>query len=282
MLSGIGPRLAGVAALAIIALAIPHGAAAAERVELASHRAIYDLKLLESRGRRALVAVRGRIAFDFAGTACEGYTLQFRQVTELDNGEGGVVVSDLRSTTWEDGDAKSYRYRYENVLNERTIETVDGRAQREAAAVAISLTKPAAKRFEIDARVAFPAEHMRRIVAAARAGQSILELPIYDGAETGEKVYNTLTVIGRAVAPDQRPVDDAAAGQAALASLKRWPVTISYFDKSRGEGEQTPVYALTFELYENGISRALKLDYGDFVIAGHMTTLELRGEKPCP
>ena len=51
-------------------------------------------------------------------------------------------------------------------------------------------------------------------------------------------------------------------------------MTISYFDqrgRPRQSGEQTPVYAITFELYENGVSRALLLDYGDFVIDGKMT-----------
>ena len=39
-------------------------------------------------------------------------------------------------------------------------------------------------------------------------------------------------------------------------------MTISYFDKIEKKaddqpGEQTPIYAITFEMYENGISRAL-------------------------
>jgi hypothetical protein len=60
-------------------------------------------------------------------------------------------------------------------------------------------------------------------------------------------------------------------------------VTISYFDHAVAEnsGEQTPVYAITFELYENGISRALLLDYGDFVLTGEMTSLEIKDAKPC-
>ena len=93
----------------------------------------------------------------------------------------------------------------------------------------------------------------------------MLEVPVYDGSETGEKVYNTLTVIGRAIAPDERVPTDAAAGKPALAGMKRWPVTVSYFDRAKTGGEQTPVYSIKFELYENGISRALVLDYNDFV-----------------
>jgi hypothetical protein len=34
-------------------------------------------------------------------------------------------------------------------------------------------------------------------------------------------------------------------------------------------------------MYENGISRALKLDYGDFVIDGVMSSLEIKPVKAC-
>src|SRR5678815_4347178 len=99
-------------------------------------------------------------------------------------------------------------------------------------------------------------------------GKSILEFPVYDGSETGEKLYNTLTVIGRPIAPGEKPPADASSKIPALAKMTRWPVTISYFEKKDEQdeqaehaGEQTPIYSIAFELYENGISRALVLDY---------------------
>ena len=58
-------------------------------------------------------------------------------------------------------------------------------------------------------------------------------------------------------------------------------MTISYFDRSQKGGEQIPVYAITLELYENGVSRGLKLDYGDFVLSGEMTQIEFRDVKAC-
>ena len=39
--------------------------------------------------------------------------------------------------------------------------------------------------------------------------------------------------------------------------------------------------SISFELYENGISRALVLDYTDFTISGEMTSLDLKKAKPC-
>jgi hypothetical protein len=275
-------RLSIVAALATLGAAGWAAEAPAQapgEPELASHRAVYDLKLAESRGKQSVQSARGRILYDFAGNACEGYALQFRQVTELDSGEGKVAVSDLRSTNWEEGQGKSFRFASTSFLNNQPTEAAEGRAAQKDGKVAIEVSKPQPKQFEA-ADVIFPSEHMRRIIAAAREGKTLLEVGVYDGAETGERLYNTLTVIGQPIGPE-RPATDAAAGQPALAGLKRWPVRVSYFDRAKADGDQTPLYSISFEAYENGVSRALKLDYGEFVLTGEMTSIEVKETKPC-
>jgi hypothetical protein len=279
----------GAAAAVACALAMASGAMLAPRAgavtpasELASHRAIYELTLAHSHGNSSTVSARGRILYDFTGSACEGYKLDFRQVSELDNGEGKVTLSDLRSNTWEDGDGRNYHFKSENYMNSRLMDQVDGEAVRQSDNIAVALTKPKQTKLKLDRSIVFPTEHVRRIIDAARADKSILEFPVYDGSEKGEKIYNTLTVIGRMIPPTERIPTDAAAGQQALAGLNRWPVTVSYFDRAAPSGEQTPVYAITFELYENGISRALLLDYNDFAISGELKSLEIRDAKPCP
>ncbi len=251
-------------------------------IVLTPHRAIYDLRLLRSRGKREVESVRGRILYDFSGSPCAGYALNFRQVSELNSGESKTALSDLRATTWEEGSAKRFRFSSENYLNERAVDKVDGEAERDADHVEVKLAKPKDKSFDLDRTMVFPTEQIRRIIAAAREGKTILQLPLYDGSDNGEKVYSTMTLIGRPIGPDEKPPNDAAAGQAALKGLTRWPVTISYFDRNDPKREeQMPVYAISFELYENGISRALALDYDDFVVAGEMSQLEIKDPTPC-
>ncbi len=91
----------GPAAAITCALALACGGALASRahaltpsVGLASHRAVYELTLAQSAhgNNSSTVSARGRILYDFTGSACEGYKLEFRQVSELDNGEGKVVA----------------------------------------------------------------------------------------------------------------------------------------------------------------------------------------------
>jgi hypothetical protein len=251
------------------------------QVELASHRAVYELKLAHSRGNSSTVAARGRILYDFTGNVCDGYALQFRQVSELENGDGKATLSDLRSISWEEGAAKRLVFKSQNYLNEVLLDTVDGEAERMPDKVAVKLTKPEEKTFDLEPTIAFPTDHMRRIILAAREERSILELPLYDGSDKGEKVFNTLTVIGRVIAPKERTPADAAASVEALAGLRRWPVTVSYFDRDAKTADQPPVYAIQFELYENGVSRALVLDYNDFAISGELTSIDIKPSKPC-
>jgi hypothetical protein len=258
------------------------GAAADAAPALAPHKAVYDLKLVKSQGKRQVEAVRGRILYDFTGSRCEGYALTFRQVSEIDSGEGKMALSDLRAATWEEGNAKSFRFNSENKVNEQTTEAVDGNAGRSASGVSVTLSKPKPKSFGLDVATAFPTEHVRRIIEAAEAGKTLLELSVFDGSDSGDKVFSTLTVIGHVINPGEKLPDDAAAGNPALAGLRRWPVTISYFGQdSPKTGEQTPDYAIGFELYENGISRALTLDYGDFIVSGTMSQLDLKDVTAC-
>jgi hypothetical protein len=276
----------GAAFALVISLVVPVYRAAAQEMPIAlvPHRAIYDLSLAETRGNSQVAGVRGRILYDFNGNACEGYSLEFRQVSELDSGENKVSTSDLRSTTWEGADAKSFKFTSQNFIDQNLVDAVDGHAERGATATTVGLDKPEHKNLDLDPKVVFPTEHMVRVIMAARAGTSILSFPVYDGSETGEKVFDTLSVIGRKIGPDERKHDDAAADERKLADVARWPVTISYFDhgKNKDSSEQTPAYAIGFELYENGISRALSLDYNDFVVTGKLTSLAIKEPKPCP
>jgi hypothetical protein len=248
------------------------------------HQALYELSLVKSRGTASIDSARGRILYNFSGSACEGYTSEFRQVSELNSGEGKVTLSDMRSTSWEDGAGKSYRFKIDTRMNDTDSNSVDGIAERSGDHITVKLKRPASKTFTLDGSTVFPTEQIQRIITAAREGKSVLELTVYDGSDNGEKVYNTLSVIGQPI-PGDRTVaaPDPSTTNDQMKSLTRWPVTVSYYDRDTGakDGEETPAYAMSFELYENGVSRALVLDYNDFVIAGAMGKFDAKDSKPC-
>ena len=248
------------------------------------HQALYELSLVKSRGSNAINSARGRILYNFSGSACEGYTSEFRQVSELDSSEGKVTLSDLRSTSWEDGAGKSYRFKIDARTNDSDSSPVDGIAERTGDHITVKLTQPQAKTFTLDGATVFPTEQIQRIVAAAKQGKSLVELTVYDGSDNGQKVYNTLSVIGQPIKGEKAVTSpDPSTSNEQMKSLTRWPVTVSYYDRDAktGDGEQAPVYAMQFELFENGVSRALVLDYNDFVISGALGKFDVKDSRPC-
>jgi hypothetical protein len=243
---------------------------------LMPHRAIYDLVLDPEKPGTQVDKARGRIAYQLSGSACEGYTITLRQVTALDTGEGQETVSDLRSESWESANAANYRFKTQNFVNREIREDVVGTVARQGkSALAVRVTKPKAANFVLRTKALMPTEHTREVLAAAERGERLLSANIYDGSPDGRKIYETLTVIGAAVQSGESNPPHAPA----LAGIKRYPVTISYFEM--GKADRLPAYTLAFDLYENGISSALRLNYGNFALKGSLSSVEFLPQKPC-
>src|SRR3954465_8222111 len=224
------------AALAVSAVAFVSGcgpaAQAAAGPSFLPHQAMYELSLVKSRGSTSIESARGRILYNFSGSACEGYTSDFRQVSELDSGEGRRTLSDLRSTSWEDGAGKTYRFKIDTRMNNGDPSAVDGIAERTGDRISVKLKQPVVKTFTLDGSTVFPTEQIRRIIAAAREGKSILELSVYDGSANGEKVYNPRAVRCKPISRDGAVASpDPSTANDKMKALTRWPVTVSYYDR---------------------------------------------------
>src|ERR1700712_2646214 len=137
---------------------------AAARGRFLSHQALYELNLVKSRGSASINSARGRILYNFSGSACDGYTSEFRQVSELDSGEAKVTLSDLRSTSWEDGAGKSYRFKIDTRMNDTDSSPIDGVAERTGDHITVKLKQPVAKTFTLDGSTVFPTEQIERII----------------------------------------------------------------------------------------------------------------------
>lgn len=260
--------------LAILLAGISAGSASA--ASLTAHRALYDLMLDAERPGTQVDKARGRIAFQLTGTQCEGYTITLRQVTALDTGEGQETISDLRSETWENAASTSYRFKTQNYVNEQIREDVTGTVTRQKNdALTVRVTKPKPATFTLPGKIYLPTQHTRALLEAAERGEKLLSANIYDGSPDGRKIYETLTVIGAAQMHDE----STPAPYPALAGLKRYPVATSYFEV--GRADRVPAYTLSFDLYENGVSSALRLNYGNFALKGNLQSVELLPQKPC-
>jgi hypothetical protein len=273
--------LALAAGLLDINLALPANALAAkEPIKLVAHRAIYEMTLDDARSASGITGIDGRMVFEFSGSPCDGYSLNMRMVTEMTDSQGQTNLTDLRSSTWEQGDGQKFRFQSAQYLNDKLGDVTIGRASRTGpnADVKVKISQPAAGELDLPAQVLFPTQHSLALIEAALAGQSLFQARIYDGSEKGRKVYDTTAYIGKMVKPGGDKLEPAAE-EKRLGDLASWPVSISYFEPKGGD--LTPSYQIDFRLYANGVSRNLLIDYGDFSIHGTLTSLEYLKAAEC-
>jgi hypothetical protein len=254
-------------ALAVAAPALPAHAAAL----LAPHRAVYDLSLDETSEQSAIAGIAGRMVYEFKGSACDGYTVTFRFVTRIDTDEDSRM-SDMQTTTYEDPDGRSFSFATKSFVDRLLDKEVKGTATAQSDATAVRIEKPEPKSVSIE-KTQFPTQHLLELIEKAKQSENFYETTIFDGSDEADKVMTTTVVIGRQQAAQARdPERNALDG---LADDGFWPVEIAYFDLSEGNGEEIPSYRIAFKLHENGVTRDLLMDYGDFAMKGQLVDLEL-------
>jgi hypothetical protein len=259
-----------------------HALATKEPGELVAHRAIYEMTLDDARTASGITGIDGRMVFEFTGSECDGYSLNMRMVTQMTDSQGQTNLTDLRSSTWEQGDGQKFRFQSAQYLNDKLGDVTMGRAVRESPneAIKVKLSQPSRAELNLSGQVLFPTQHSLALIDAARSGQSLFQARIYDGSEKGRKVYDTTAFIGRKVeAGADADKLEPAAKEKELDQLASWPVSIGYFEPKGGD--LTPSYQIDFRLYENGVSRELLIDYGDFSIHGTLTALEYLKPAEC-
>lgn len=254
-------------------------------VDLVPHRAVYDLSLSRAEASTSLVAAEGRLVFEINGSECEGFTVDFRNVTRVTDREGTSRVTDLRSATFETIAPPQLDFTHETYIDGEPATGVEGSARATAAGVTVAVSEPKDTEMMLR-RAIFPTAHTRLIIEAAQAEERFLEASVYDGGDEADAVFETATVIG----PGETGLPGASAGErAAFEALPdadahmAWRLVITYFQEGAAEGERQPEYELTFTLLDNGISYDVNFNYGAFSLSGELTELTM-GEpaEACP
>ena len=251
-------------------------ASSAGATVLAPHRAVYDLSLDPEHMQLSDSAgdINGRMVFEFTGNPCEGYTVNFRFVMQRTDSEGQMSVTDLRSSTHEEADGSAFDFLSQTYTNQVLTEDVKGSANLGDTNLGVKLVSPAPESMSFSKSVIFPTQHLNLIIERALNGGGVFEQDIFDGSEGGTKVYRTTTIIGKELSEATAPKE------ASIGKVRRWPVTVSYFRLDAGE-DQTPDYTISFDLWENGVSTNLTMDYGDFALAGKLESYEPLPQTDC-
>ncbi|HKN29070.1 MAG TPA: cell envelope integrity EipB family protein [Roseiarcus sp.] len=270
----------GLSAVALLLAPAAAFASPSAILPLVSHRAAYELSLVDPASpapssAQTPIAATGLIAYEFRGSACEGYTSNFHQMTQMERSEGEPLSMDVSAMSFEDADGKSMRFRVDSKGVQETPPVAGTATRSMDDDMRVQLTKPAPKAIDFGHDVLFPTQHIERLIEAAKNGGGAIQARVYDGSDTGAKIYATMAVVGKEAS---KPSDDAQTA-AELKGVRRWPVVVSYFDEA--SKDSSPEYTLSFDLYENGVSGTLKLDYGTFALRARLRKLEILPTSAC-
>lgn len=253
----------------------------AHAATLASHRAIYDLSTTRLDSGSGYSSIEGRLAYELTGTACDGWAVTYRIANRYVQAEKGTQVLDTQLTTWESGDGLEMNLSQKqfvegNLDSEEKLKVKREKANQEAKG---QMTKPKELDFTLPSEALFPSTHQLHLLNAAKKGVTRDSSIVFDGSD-GEKTYKAISFIGKMRAPGSFAPDKDNNETTPLRSLPSWPVTISYFPTDDDNVEK-PVYQASFNMYENGVSTDLVLDYGSYALKGKLTKLDILKTDAC-
>ena len=181
----------------------------------------------------------------------------------------------VNAMSFEEANGKSMRFQIDSQGAQDTPPVAGTATRGDDDDMRVVLTKPKAQTLDFGHEVLFPTQHIERLIEAAKQGGGPMQARVYDGSDTGAKIFATMSVVGKeATKPDE---DTQTAS--ALSGVRRWPVVISYFNEAATDAP--PEYTLSFDLYENGVSGSLKLDYGAFALHARLRKLEILPTSAC-
>ena len=235
---------------------------------MAGHRAAYQLTLDRVRENSDIARAEGAMLYEVVD-ACDGWATRQRFQLTITDRDGTEVETTSDYSTYETKDGRSIRFSLTQTSQGAVSQRISGEAEVTPEGGTVRYVDPEAKQVALPAGTLLPMLHTIRTLAASRAGQRLLVVPLFDGT-SADGAQDTTSVL-QAWQPPQ-PNERFPA----LAPLGSARMRIAFFDRTpdkNGGGASAPDYEVGLRYYENGIADELKMEFGDFSVNGGMLEL---------
>jgi hypothetical protein len=268
---------AGCVALGAILIAggVGTGAVASARAaEITPHHALYSMSLGSTHGDAGVTGAGGTMAYQW-GETCEGWTVEQRYRLKMAYAESSDVSISSNFVTWESKDGLKYRFNQKETRNGNENEEIRGQAKLDGPdkGGTVEFDKPQPKSIKLPPGVLFPSSHTIFLIDKAKAGENFISRHVFDGA-TVESAVLVSAVIGAKVEPDEE-----SAKKSPLLNRPGWRVRLAFFPAD--QKAEKPDYELGMVLLDNGVSRDMVIDYGDYSIRAKLDDIEALPKPGC-
>ena len=260
-------------ALAVFVLVALPGAAPA--VEIAPHRALYSMTLGSAKSNSGVVGARGTMVYEW-GETCDGWTVEQRYRLKMQYADAPEVEVSSNYVTWESKDGLRYRFNERKLRDGKLEEEVRGEAKLDGTGKGgtADFTRPEKNAIDLPPGTIFPTAHTLELIDRATAGEQFMARQVFDGI--GEDNSVEITAV---MSQTQPPGAGKEAPDSPLLERPSWRVRLAFFPA--GSKSEKPDYELGMRLYDNGVSREMLLDYGDFAIKAKLDEIEALGRPSC-
>jgi hypothetical protein len=266
LMSGVRP--AAVALTVLIA-----GSAAA--AEIVPHRALYTVSLDRSDPDSGVTGASGTMAYELNET-CKAWVVDQRYRLKMGYSESPDVTIASNFEASETKDRLGYQFRQKETRGEgEEQDEVRGSAKMEGEGKpgTVEFQKPGDKKLELPANVLFPSAHTIDLIDKAQAGEKFVSTKVFDGA-TAEEAVLVSAVIGAKLEPDPE-----LAKKSPLLNRPGWRVRLAFFPAD--QKAEKPEYELGMVLLDNGISRDMVIDYGEYALRARLDDIESLPKPSC-
>lgn len=253
-----------VVAAAVVPLVLPGSSALA--IALEPHRATYDVQTVRVSPQSVIASISGRMEWTM-DDACEAWSAVQSDRLNFVYRLGSSIESVSIYRIWEtkDGDAFNFQSRID----------FDGQTDSERKGIAgvgtsggkARYTVPDQDNVNLPAETLFPVGHLSLIIESAKAGKRFVSALVFDGLED-RGLTETTASIGAEIEPSLEATSDP------LLSVRGWSVRLAVFKSD--STDELPIYEMEMTLLENGVTRDLVVDYGDFAFRAALSEIERR------
>ena len=278
-------RLSSYLCLTVLAVGSTALSEQAYAVDLASHKAIYDIRMKSTQTGSQVLDVRGKMMYELK-KSCDGWISDHKFALDYEYTGAPPVQVETKFTSFEKFDGHLLNFSSSRISNGEPDQQLRGIAR-----IVVPLEKGAGDKnnksvaryslpenlsYTLSDTTLFPATHTIKLIEAAQKGQKIFHATVFDGSDDQGPV-DINAVIGKMVENHS----DTKLNKTLMAG-KGWLMRLAVFPKQSTEDEQ-PLsdYEMTMDILENGIIRDMTVDYHNFSVTQTLVAIEPVTEDKC-